>query len=149
MTVTFKQTSSAKNEANKRDLWPAMAKGAVFKCPSCGEGKMFSAYLKVSSTCSSCGEDLSHHRADDAPPYLTIVIVGHLLVGIMLHMEMTWQVNPQVYLFTLVPLSVILPLAILPSVKGAIVGLQWALGMDGFGAQESPEIQEAPENFGT
>lgn len=149
MTVTFKQTSSVQSQTDKRDLWPAMAKGAALKCPSCGKGKMFSAYLKVTPACKHCGEDLSHHRADDAPPYLTIVIVGHILVGIMLHMEMAWRVHPQVYLYTLVPLAVILPLVMLPSIKGAVVGLQWALRMDGFGAQDDATNQEPPEKFGS
>ncbi|WDR05707.1 DUF983 domain-containing protein [Devosia rhodophyticola] len=93
---------------------------------------MFSSYLKVAQTCDSCGEELHHHRADDFPPYITIVIVGHLLIGIMLHMDMTWHVTPSVYLFTLGPLAIILPLLMLPSVKGAVVGMQWANRMHGF-----------------
>ena len=47
------------------------------------------------------------------------MIVGHILVGLMLHMEMVWHVNPAVYLYTMVPLAIILPLAMLPSIKGA------------------------------
>ncbi|UXN72828.1 DUF983 domain-containing protein [Devosia sp. A8/3-2] len=61
------------------------------------------------------------------------MIVGHLLVGVMLHMEMTWHINPMVYIYTMVPLAIVLPLAILPSTKGAIVGFQWAERMHGFG----------------
>jgi len=116
----------------KRDVGQAMWRGTLCKCPNCGQGHMFSAYLKVAETCDNCGEELYHHRADDFPPYIAIMIVGHLLVGIMLHMEMTWHVHPMVYLYTMVPLAVILPLAILPSIKGAIVGLQWASRMHGF-----------------
>lgn len=116
----------------KRAAWPAIRNGMACKCPKCGKGSLFSAYLKVADTCANCGEELRHHRADDAPPYIAIVIVGHILIGVMLHMEMTWQVDPAVYLYTMVPLAVILPLAMLPSIKGAIVGLQWANYMHGF-----------------
>ncbi|MDB5528694.1 MAG: hypothetical protein JWR51_1797 [Devosia sp.] len=115
-----------------RKAGQAMWRGALCKCPNCGQGHMFRAYLKVADTCDVCGEELSHHRADDFPPYIAIMIVGHLLVGLMLHMEMTWHVNPAVYLYTLVPLAIVLPLAILPSIKGAIVGMQWAARMHGF-----------------
>ena len=112
-----------------------MLNGIKCRCPRCGQGKLFRAYLKVVDTCAHCGQELHHHRADDAPAYIAIIIVGHLLVGIMLHLEMTYHVNPAVYLYTLLPLAVILPILMLPSIKGAMVGLQWAMHMHGFGAK--------------
>lgn len=117
----------------QRSAAQAMWRGTLCKCPHCGQGKMFRAYLKVADHCDACGEQLALHRADDFPPYIAIMIVGHLLVLAMLHMEMVWHVNPLTYLYTMVPLAVILPLVMLPSIKGAIVGLQWANGMYGFG----------------
>jgi uncharacterized protein (DUF983 family) len=117
----------------ERSVGQAMWRGTLCRCPHCGKGAMFRAYLKVADQCETCGEQLNLHRADDFPPYIAIMIVGHLLVGIMLHMDMVWHVNPLTYLYTMVPLAVILPLAMLPSIKGAIVGMQWANGMYGFG----------------
>jgi len=117
----------------QRSVAQAMWRGARCKCPHCGQGKMFRAYLKVADHCDACGEQLDLHRADDLPPYVAITIVGHILVLGMLHMEMIWHVSPLTYLYTMVPLAVILPLAMLPSIKGAIVGLQWANNMYGFG----------------
>ncbi len=131
MTSTS-STAQTKSKHAPRLLGAAMRKGWSGKCPNCGQGKLFRAYLKVSDNCSNCAEDFSHHRADDAPPYITIVIVGHILVGIMLHLEMAWSVPPMVYMYTLVPLAVILPLLLLPPVKGSIVALQWANRMHGF-----------------
>jgi len=115
-----------------RSVANAMWRGALCKCPNCGEGSLFRAYLKVRNECPACGQELFHHRADDLPPYVAIFIVGHLLVAIMLHMEMTWHVSPLTHLSIMVPLAIVLPLAMLPSIKGAIVGLQWALRMHGF-----------------
>ncbi len=115
-----------------RPLLPALGNGLRCRCPKCGEGKLFRSFLRVNDQCPVCGEELHHHKADDLPPYISIIIFGHILVGAMLHMEMTMTVPPYVYLFTLVPLSVILPLAMLPSIKGAVVGLQWANFMHGF-----------------
>jgi uncharacterized protein (DUF983 family) len=117
----------------QRKVGQAVWRGTLCKCPHCGQGKMFRAYLKVAEHCDACGEQLDLNRADDFPPYIAIMIVGHLLVGMMLHLDMVWHVNPLTYLYTMVPLAVILPLAMLPSIKGAIVGLQWANGMYGFG----------------
>jgi uncharacterized protein (DUF983 family) len=115
-----------------RPLWKAIANGLRCQCPRCGEGKLFRAFLKIDESCPNCGEVLSHHKADDLPPYIAIVIVGHVLVGVMMHVEMTMRVDPWVYLATMVPLAVILPVAMLPSIKGAVAALQWANYMHGF-----------------
>ncbi|SFZ81959.1 Uncharacterized conserved protein, DUF983 family [Devosia enhydra] len=127
---------------DKRDVGRAIWNGMKLKCPHCGEGHMFRGYLKVADSCDACGEELKHHRADDGPPYIAIMIVGHLLVGIMLHMEIAMQVNPLTYLYTMLPLAVILPLAMLPSIKGGLVGLQWANRMHGFDPNRPREIPE-------
>ena len=115
-----------------RPLVPALLNGARCRCPKCGEGRIFRAYLKVNDQCPACGEELHYHKADDLPPYISIIIFGHILVGALLHMEMTMTVQPYVYMMTLAPLAVILPLVMLPSIKGAVVALQWANYMHGF-----------------
>jgi uncharacterized protein (DUF983 family) len=116
----------------RRDLLRAVTNGLRCRCPKCGEGKLFRAYLKVNGTCPNCGEELFHHKADDFPPYLAIIIVGHVLVGLMLHLEMEYTIAPIWYVVTMVPAALILPLVMLPSIKGAVVGLQWANRMHGF-----------------
>jgi len=125
--------------SNNRPLWPALWKGAKFTCPSCGEGKLFRKYLKVSDTCPSCGEELHHHRADDAPPYFTIVIVGHIIVPLLMAVELAFWPPLWVHAAIWLPLTVILSLVFLPVAKGATVGLQWAFRMHGFdgNAEES------------
>ena len=119
--------------ADERDVGQAIWRGTLCRCPHCGQGKMFRKYLKVADRCEVCGEELMHHRADDFPPYIAITIVGHIIIFLMLHLDMTYQVQPVFYIFTMIPLAIILPLAMLPSIKGAIVGLQWANHMYGFG----------------
>ena len=102
------------------------------RCPNCGRGRILVRYLKVTPNCPVCGEDLSHHRADDAPPYLTIVVAGHIIVPLILFVETRWPLAVFVHLAIWLPLTVLLCLTLLPMMKGAIVGLQWALRMDGF-----------------
>ncbi|WP_297104837.1 DUF983 domain-containing protein [uncultured Devosia sp.] len=118
---------------DERSVPQAMWRGAMCRCPHCGQGKMFRAYLKTADQCDVCGEELSHHRADDFPPYIAITIVGHIIIFLMLHLDMTYHVQPITYVVTMIPLAIVLPLAMLPSIKGAIVGLQWANRMYEFG----------------
>lgn len=122
-----------------RSLPQALWRGAMCRCPHCGQGKMFRAYLKTADQCDVCGEELSHHRADDFPPYIAITIVGHIIIFLMLHLDMTYHVQPITYVVTMIPLAIVLPLAMLPSIKGAIVGLQWANRMYGFGPSRSSD----------
>ncbi len=116
----------------KRSLKQAIWRGLKCACPNCGRGHMFTKFLKVADTCDNCGEELHHHRADDAPPYFTMFIVGHIVIPLMLVVEKVWAPPLTVHfaLWTVVTLA--LTFALMPAVKGAIVGLQWALRMHGF-----------------
>jgi uncharacterized protein (DUF983 family) len=117
----------------RRDVWPAIANGIRGRCPVCGEGKIFRAYLKVNDNCPECGEELHHHRADDFPPYLTIVIVGHVVGSLLLLTEKFWPDAPLwLHSVTWPTLILILSLWLLPVMKGGAVAYQWALRMHGF-----------------
>ena len=109
-----------------------MLTAAMSRCPNCRQGRLYSKYLKVADQCARCGEELHHHRADDAPPYFTIFIVGHILVPLVLWTEKVWKPELYVHFALWLPLAVIMTLTLLPVVKGAVVGLQWALCMHGF-----------------
>jgi uncharacterized protein (DUF983 family) len=125
-------------DPDRRSIGKAIWNGMRLRCPHCGKGRLFRAFLKVADHCDVCGEELFHHRADDFPPYLSILIVGHLIVGVMLELELHATIEPWVYLVTMLPAAVVLPLAILPSVKGAVVGIQWANRMHGFDPANRP-----------
>lgn len=116
-----------------RNVWSAMSRGWRGRCPSCGSGKMFRAYLKVADACPACGTELHHHRADDAPPYFAILVIGHVLGGGVLALEKAFAPPTWVHLSVWIPLTLILSLWLLPHIKGALVGLQWANRMHGFG----------------
>ena len=95
--------------------------------------RLFLRYLKVADQCPSCGEALHHHRADDAPPYFTILAVGHIIVPLMLMVEQRFEPAEWLHAALWVPLTVVLSLWLLPRIKGALIGLQWAMRMHGFG----------------
>ncbi|HEV7438911.1 MAG TPA: DUF983 domain-containing protein [Methylobacterium sp.] len=110
----------------------SMARGFIGRCPHCGEGKIFGRFLKVRPECDACGLELHHHRADDLPPYIVIFIVAHVVGYIILEMEMGYDV-PLWFQLSFWPLATLgLALGLLQPVKGAVVGLQYALGMHGF-----------------
>src|SRR5437763_3523287 len=119
----------------KRDLWTAFKRGLRGRCPRCGEGKLFRAFLKVDNKCSCCGLDLTPHRADDLPAYLVIVIVGHIVVPLALMIETNYSPPVALQLAIYLPVTFVASLLLLQPVKGAVVGIQWALRMHGFDEQ--------------
>jgi uncharacterized protein (DUF983 family) len=134
------QDKSGAYQIDGRSILGSLLRGAMLKCPACGKGAMFQRYLKVADHCPQCGEALHHQRADDAPPYFTIVIVGHVVVGLVLAVEMAYRPPLWVHAALWLPLTVILTLLVLPLVKGALVALQWALLMHGFDPDFKEEI---------
>jgi uncharacterized protein (DUF983 family) len=114
------------------DLKIDMLKGFLGRCPACGKGKMFRSFLKVAHECECCGQELFHHQADDFPAYLVIMVVGHLIAGVILWVETAQLMSSWAELVLFVPLTFILSVALLQPTKGAVVALQWHLGMHGF-----------------
>lgn len=123
-----------------RSLQQALLRGAMLKCPACGVGGLFHRYLKVVDQCPRCGESLHHHRADDAPAYFTIVIVGHVVVSLVLAVEMAYRPPLWLHAALWMPLTLALALVLLAPIKGLLVALQWALLMHGFDPDAKEEI---------
>jgi uncharacterized protein (DUF983 family) len=118
----------------EREVRPALLRGWRGRCPSCGEGRLFQGYLKVCDTCTVCGQDLSHQRADDGPAYLTILIVGHIMAPLLFYTFVHLRPEPWILASVFSFGAISLSLYLLPHLKGALIGLQWAKQMHGFGA---------------
>lgn len=131
-TTNPEPADTSKQKASKRSWWPAMLRGFSRHCPSCGTGKLYHAFLKIRTHCPDCNEALHHHRADDAPPYFTIFIIGHILLPAILVVEKLWRPDMWVHLSLWFPLTIIMSIWLLPRLKGAVLALQWALCMHGF-----------------
>jgi uncharacterized protein (DUF983 family) len=128
-----------------RNVMQAMLRGFSQRCPNCGKGILFWKYLKVQDVCPNCGEELHHNRTDDAPPYFTMLVVGHFVVGGVLSLERTFSPPTWVQLAIWLPLTLLASLWLLPRVKGSLIGLQWALYMHGFdGPHNADLVPEAP-----
>jgi len=116
-----------------RPMRPAMLRGWRRRCPSCGSGPLLRGYLKVRDTCPVCNEELHHQRADDGPAYLTILIVGKLMIPPFFWAFLTYRPDPLVLASLFSVATVALSLYLLPRLKGVIVGIQWSRRMHGFG----------------
>ena len=124
--------------SNDRSWKQALWRGFKRKCPNCGEGALFLSYLGLNKTCPFCGTDLRHAQADDAPPYFTMLIVGHVVVPGLWLTERRFSPPLALELTFWLVVTLVLTLWLLPRVKGSIVGLQWALKMHGFDDLVSP-----------
>jgi uncharacterized protein (DUF983 family) len=120
-----------------RPVGPALRHGWARQCPACGTGAMMQGFLTVRDACPSCGEDLHHQRADDGPAYLTILIVGKVVMGLFATVFFAFQPEPWVMTLGFSALALALSLYLLPRIKGAVVALQWSRRMHGFGGPEA------------
>jgi uncharacterized protein (DUF983 family) len=107
---------------SSRPTWTeALMRGFKRMCPRCGKGKMFAGYLTPRESCAACGLAFEPLRADDAPAYFTVFLVGHIAIGGVLFTEQVW--HPAMWLQSLwAPVSVALMFGFLPVIKGAVMG---------------------------
>jgi uncharacterized protein (DUF983 family) len=121
-----------------RDLRQAMWCGFRNRCPKCGEGKLFRAFLKPVPACTQCGEAYDGlHRVDDFATYVVMFIVGHLVVPLFLFTDrdVLWPIWIHMVLWP--GLVLLLSLVLIQPVKGALIAQQWAMRLHGFGPDET------------
>lgn len=112
--------------AVRRNTLLAVQRGARRRCPCCGEGRLYRSYLEPVDRCAVCSEALGHIRADDGPTWLTVLIVGHLIVAMVLTID-GWAGWPLWVSMTVYPLvAAAMALALLPIAKGIFIGAIWA-----------------------
>lgn len=116
-------------------LFRSIGRGIAHHCPNCDKGRLFGRYLKVEPVCQSCGHQLARYPADDGPAYVTILLVGHLIVAPLLFFPIVWQSPPQYSLPIILSALTVLTLLLLPRVKGGWVGLMYALQVTSGDAQ--------------
>jgi len=109
----------------------AVWRGLRGRCPACGRGKLFARFLKQVERCPACGEPLGHLRSDDAAPWLTILVVGHIVVPLMLAVD-RYSPWPTWLAMTVWPLLALgLTIVVLPRAKGVLLSAIWALRAPG------------------
>lgn len=99
--------------------------GFLCRCPRCGRGRLFSRYLVVVSVCKNCGLDLSAADTGDGPAVFVMFIVGFVVVGAALLVEMRFHPGPLLHLALWIPSVLALSLILLPPFKAVLIALQY------------------------
>ena len=120
-------------------FWQAAWRGARGKCPRCECAPLFRKWLKSVDRCAACGQDWSHHRADDFPAYIAIIVTGHLLAPLMIALPLNFDMSPGAIFAVLIPLALVMMLGMLQPSKGAVIAAQWWNGLHGFVKERAPE----------
>ena len=110
-------------------LFTAIGRGLMGRCPVCGKGRIFDGFLRVVAQCEQCGAPLGLARADDAPPYFTILIVGHIVIPAMLITQKLYDPSNWTLSAIFLPLTLVLALGLLRPIKGATVGAMLSFNM--------------------
>ncbi|MBK3777330.1 DUF983 domain-containing protein [Azospirillum sp. YIM DDC1] len=118
-------------EDGARSKTTAALRGLMGNCPACGRGRLLRNYLKPVDHCTHCGEAFGHLRADDAPPWMTILIVGHIVIPAVLSVEQSYEPATWVHLTIWPLLTLLLTGLLLPRCKGVVLGLLWSTGAPG------------------
>jgi uncharacterized protein (DUF983 family) len=113
-------------------LWAAMRRGMIGKCPRCGGAHLFARFLKPVERCALCGQDWTLHAADDFPPYVSIIVTGHVMAPVMILLGSATAIPMWLTMLIAVVLAVTMLMGLLQPAKGAIIALQWWQGMQGF-----------------
>ena len=103
-----------------------IAAGLKGRCPRCGQGRLFAGFLAVGKECEVCGLDYSFADAADGPAIFVMLIIGFIVVGLALWMEVS--INPPLWVHFLlwIPLTLVLCLPALRLIKGVLITLQYA-----------------------
>jgi len=134
-------------DKDERPVGRSIKRGFFGRCPACGNGRLFRTFLKSVDSCAACGERMDHHRADDFPPYIVVTIVGHLVLTGYMMTDLILPLSTWQHLAFWAPVTLASSLALMQPVKGAVIGLQWALKMHGFGGHEdTPEDSLPPRD---
>ena len=121
--------------APPRSVRRSALRGLSGRCPACGEGRLYGSFLAVRGHCPACGEALHHHRADDIAPLIAMFLSAHVVVPLAFLAALAASLPGWVNVAVFVTLGLALTLLALPSVKGAIVGVEWALRQHGFACE--------------
>lgn len=108
------------------------------RCPRCGKGKLFKGFLTVAPVCTECGLDLSKQDSGDGPAVFVILILGFIVVGLALWIELAYEPPFWLHLVLWLPLIVVLGIGMLRPLKAGLIGLQYKHRRDTYHDEDGP-----------
>ncbi len=100
--------------------------GLRLRCPQCGEGRLFSSYLKLAPRCGFCGADFSKADSGDGPAVFVILFVGAIVAPLLFVLQFGTDLPDWLALTITMVATLVLCLALLPPFKAVLFALQWA-----------------------
>jgi uncharacterized protein (DUF983 family) len=113
----------------EKSIWVGLKRGLSRRCQNCGKGRLFDGYLTIRSPCEVCGNDNIIYPSDDFPPYLIVFVAGHVVVALFLWTDNVYAPPIWLEIAIWLPVTSLMCLALLPFMKGAAVGLCWAMNI--------------------
>ncbi|WP_029060213.1 DUF983 domain-containing protein [Stappia stellulata] len=95
------------------------------RCPRCGQGRLFDGFLTVRPACSNCGLPFEFADSGDGPAVFIIMIVGFIVVGLALVIEVAYMPPIWLHMVLWLPLTLILGLGMLRPLKGLMIAQQY------------------------
>jgi len=111
-------------EDSTKNVSPIRA-GIAGRCPACGKGKLFQGYLKVAGRCSACDLYLSEYEDADGPAVFVILLLGFLVVGLALFVEVRYQPPFWLHALLWIPFILLSVYLMLPRLKGWLIGASY------------------------
>lgn len=102
----------------------AIRAGLLCRCPHCGKGKLYRAFLKVVDRCAVCGFDFTRLNTGDGAAIFIMQIAGGIVVFGALFMEIAWRTPIWILLIFTLPLALGLSLGLMQPGKGVMIALQ-------------------------
>ncbi len=93
-------------------------------CPRCGNAPLFRGLVGFQPKCRSCGLDFSSFNVGDGPAAFLIFIVGGLVVGLAIWVELRFAPPFWVHILLWVPLAAALTIGLLRLAKGLLLSLE-------------------------
>ncbi|CAH0497543.1 DUF983 domain-containing protein [Novosphingobium sp. CECT 9465] len=113
-------------------LGAALWRGIRGKCPRCGETHLFAKFLKPVERCRLCSQNWTLHAADDFPPYIAILLTGHIMAPVIIELGLHTALPGWAMMLIVAVMAVALLGTFLQPAKGGVIALQWWLGLQGF-----------------
>lgn len=100
------------------------------KCPNCGQGRLFKSYITQNQVCSICREDFSNIHADDGPPWLTILVSGHIMAPLIIYFVTHDIFSEFIETSILIIMALLCVFIILPRAKGLFIAAIWIINQN-------------------
>ena len=94
-------------------------------CPRCGNRTLFSGFVTFAPTCRACGLDFGAFNVGDGPAAFLIFIVGGVITGLAIALELSAEPPFWVHILLWFPLTVILVVGLLRIAKALLLALEY------------------------